>query len=233
MRIGHLILIAALSIVAQPEISAAQTSEAELLKKFEAQKNRHRGLSLGPVTSTAGQAAGQAAAEQAAKPKPATTTTGSTATATTQSSSTQAAAKPATATKVTTSTAAAASTGAPSDFVYVQQGPDTIDYSITFDINSATMRPGEFDKLTALCNAVKQANIQDLVVIGHTDASGSAAHNLRLSKRRAEEVRNQLVQRCGIPASTISAYGFGEQYLLPSVPGNAAANRRVEFQARS
>lgn len=228
MRIGHLILIAAISVWAHPEVSVAQTSEAELLKKFEAQKNRHRGLSLGPVTSTAGQAAGQAAAQQAAKPKPATTTTGSTATATTKpAASTQ------TTTKVTSKPKPATVASAPSDFTYVQQGPDTIDYSITFDINSATMRPGEFEKLEALCNAVKQANIQDLVVIGHTDASGSAGHNLRLSKRRAEEVRNQLISRCGIPASTISAYGFGEQYLLPSVPATAAANRRVEFQARS
>ncbi|MEM9145367.1 MAG: OmpA family protein [Pseudomonadota bacterium] len=108
-----------------------------------------------------------------------------------------------------------------------------INITIEFDFNSAQLRQSEFAKLETLCNAIKRSDVGLFHIFGHTDASGSDAYNLQLSRLRAEEVRRRMVGDCAIDGSRLRAIGVGEQYLLlPSNP-NAPANRRVEFQAVS
>lgn len=66
-------------------------------------------------------------------------------------------------------------------------------------------------------------------VVGHTDATGGAAANLALSRRRAEAVREHLITKGGIPADRLEADGRGEAELADSAHPGAAANRRVEI----
>ncbi|MEU8661670.1 OmpA family protein [Actinoplanes philippinensis] len=65
---------------------------------------------------------------------------------------------------------------------------------------------------------------------GHTDARGSKATNLRLSRERAEAVRAAL-RDLGVAADRMTAVGYGEA--RPAAPndtaGHRAANRRVEL----
>jgi outer membrane protein OmpA-like peptidoglycan-associated protein len=67
-------------------------------------------------------------------------------------------------------------------------------------------------------------------VYGYTDDIGTQAYNLQLSQRRAEAVRDFLVQ-AGIAPTIMSTKGFGKSD--PRVPGDSeqarAANRRVEI----
>jgi len=65
---------------------------------------------------------------------------------------------------------------------------------------------------------------------GHTDDQGEDEYNLRLSQRRAETVREALIER-GMPAEMLEAQGFGAQRLLTRGDSEASMqrNRRVEF----
>jgi len=69
-----------------------------------------------------------------------------------------------------------------------------------------------------------------IAVYGYTDDSGTQTYNLQLSQRRAEAVRDFLVQT-GISPTIMSTKGFGKSD--PRVPGDSeqarAANRRVEI----
>ena len=69
-----------------------------------------------------------------------------------------------------------------------------------------------------------------LEIQGHADERGSAAHNLRLTTRRAVAVQRYLVGK-GVDPSRLRARGYGEQ--VPLDPGHDEAawsrNRRVEF----
>lgn len=69
----------------------------------------------------------------------------------------------------------------------------------------------------------------DVIVEGHTDSQGSDEYNRQLSRRRAENVRKVLVEKYGVPASRISARGFGEEQ--PTATNETAdgreQNRRV------
>jgi outer membrane protein OmpA-like peptidoglycan-associated protein len=71
-------------------------------------------------------------------------------------------------------------------------------------------------------------------VSGHTDSSGSAAHNKELSQRRAEKMRKELAAK-GVPDADIIAVGMGSE--RPAVkpdntPAKKAKNRRYEVQVR-
>jgi outer membrane protein OmpA-like peptidoglycan-associated protein len=67
-------------------------------------------------------------------------------------------------------------------------------------------------------------------VQGHTDSTGSNAHNQGLSNRRAESVRAYLVSK-GISASRLEAKGYGEESPIADNTTKAGKqkNRRVEL----
>jgi outer membrane protein OmpA-like peptidoglycan-associated protein len=60
---------------------------------------------------------------------------------------------------------------------------------------------------------------------------GDKAHNLDLSKRRAQAVQTVLVSQFGVDASRLSSSGYGADKPIGSndSPDGRAANRRVEF----
>ena len=68
-------------------------------------------------------------------------------------------------------------------------------------------------------------------IIGHTDSSGSAAYNERLSLLRAQEVRRHLISSCGVAEDMLKAIGMGETAPFNQDNTRADENRRVEFQA--
>jgi outer membrane protein OmpA-like peptidoglycan-associated protein len=69
-----------------------------------------------------------------------------------------------------------------------------------------------------------------LEIAGYSDNTGSAPLNVALSKKRAEAVRAYLIKH-GIPASSLTAQGFGEASPIASNATRAGrmANRRIEF----
>ena len=68
-------------------------------------------------------------------------------------------------------------------------------------------------------------------VHGYTDSKGKPAHNLVLSQHRAESVVRYLVAH-GVPASSLTAKGFGEDNPVASndTASGRAENRRVTIQ---
>lgn len=108
-----------------------------------------------------------------------------------------------------------------------------IDIPIVFDFDSAAIRDDQRAKLDTLCQAVKTSNVQRLQIIGHTDATGSAAYNATLSQLRADEVKRHLVNNCGIEEFRLEAIGVGEDFPANEADPEAPENRRVEFQALS
>lgn len=108
---------------------------------------------------------------------------------------------------------------------------EQVNVNVSFDFDSAALRDDEKPKLVALCNALKAADVQKIRILGHTDASGSASYNERLSKLRAEEVKRFLSTDCGYPAERMEALGVGERFPFDPSDPRGDVNRRVEFQA--
>jgi chemotaxis protein MotB len=76
----------------------------------------------------------------------------------------------------------------------------------------------------------KNPNLK-LEIDGFTDSVGDAAHNLDLSKRRAQAVASVLASQFGVESARLTVNGFGSAQPIASndTPEGRAANRRVEF----
>lgn len=85
------------------------------------------------------------------------------------------------------------------------------------------------DKVGALLT--RNDGIQ-MTIVGHADATGDAQYNLRLSERRAQSIRNYLIQAWQVDARQLEAQGHGESRPLPGLSPYDPKNRRVEFVRR-
>jgi outer membrane protein OmpA-like peptidoglycan-associated protein len=102
--------------------------------------------------------------------------------------------------------------------------------SIRFDFDKANIKPEYRDILNRIAGVLMTLKGYTIAVYGYTDDTGTQMYNLQLSQRRAEAVRDFLVQ-AGITPTIMSAKGLGKSD--PRVPGDTeqarAANRRVEI----
>jgi OmpA-OmpF porin, OOP family len=103
-------------------------------------------------------------------------------------------------------------------------------YGILFDTDSARIRPESLATLDEVTGMLTAEPAWQILIEGHTDASGAAAHNQTLSEQRAASVKDYLVGK-GIAAARLSTAGFGAS---KPVADNAtelgrAQNRRVEL----
>jgi len=102
------------------------------------------------------------------------------------------------------------------------------DFMVFFDWNKANLTP-EAQKLIADAAAqAKTTGAKQVHIVGFTDTSGSAAYNMRLSVRRAEAVKAEMV-RLGVPANIVSVEGRGQTDLLVPTADNVREpqNRRA------
>ena len=105
-----------------------------------------------------------------------------------------------------------------------------VTHGINFDIDKASIRPESMGTLNMIVQVMNDNPDMKFEVDGHTDNSGTPAHNLVLSNQRADAVKDQLA-KMGIDASRLTAKGLGD---TKPVDNNAtlegkANNRRVEF----
>jgi len=102
---------------------------------------------------------------------------------------------------------------------------------ILFDVNSAGIKPESYGVLKDIANVLKENADVKIKIIGHTDTDGDDAKNLDLSKRRAEAVKNALVQEFAIDESRMQTDGKGETQPVDKndTAEGKANNRRVEF----
>jgi outer membrane protein OmpA-like peptidoglycan-associated protein len=102
--------------------------------------------------------------------------------------------------------------------------------SVIFRSNESALLPSALAKLDDMAKALLAVNARNLIVEGYTDSRGSDSYNLDLSQRRADAVRDYLVQR-GYPADRIRALGKGKSNPIADndSPEGRANNRRVEI----
>ena len=106
-------------------------------------------------------------------------------------------------------------------------------YLVNFDYNSTEMTPSSETRVEAIIDKLKRSPKVITEIHTFTDSIGSEAFNLLLSQRRAEALKDRLMQN-GIDGNTIRAIGVGEGQPVAdnSTPAGQAINRRGVFVFR-
>ncbi|WP_373553142.1 OmpA family protein [Haliscomenobacter sp.] len=106
----------------------------------------------------------------------------------------------------------------------------TFDSGIMFDVDSYGLKAATRANLDKMAETMKEYDKTEIIVMGHTDATGSDEHNQKLSENRAAAV-SRFLQENGITAKRVTTKGFGEQ--KPVASNNSVSgreqNRRVEI----
>lgn len=106
----------------------------------------------------------------------------------------------------------------------------TLSGSVLFRSAESQLLSSAKVKLDQVAKALLAVSARNFIVEGHTDSRGSASYNQDLSQRRADAVRDYLVNR-GYPAERIQARGMGKGSPIAdnASPEGRANNRRVEI----
>jgi hypothetical protein len=101
---------------------------------------------------------------------------------------------------------------------------------VQFLYNSADFEPNSLPQLDSAVVVLKNYPTLEILIKGHTSSEGEADYNQKLSEKRAEAVKNYLIQH-GIDAKRLSSKGFGESQLLVTDDSeeHKRMNRRIEF----
>ncbi|MCC2643853.1 MAG: putative outer membrane protein ompA family [Nitrospira sp.] len=103
---------------------------------------------------------------------------------------------------------------------------------IPFESNSAVLTSKGRAVIEKLVPVLKRSPEAVIEIGGHTDSYGDPEYNLQLSRRRAESVRQYLVERS--VTNRLAAVGYGSAHPLSHERTRAAAkkNRRIEFRVK-
>ncbi len=101
---------------------------------------------------------------------------------------------------------------------------------VNFQSGKAILTENSYKILDQVYESLAEWTKVRLEIQGHTDSQGAAEYNRRLSQKRAESVRNYLIQK-GINPERLIATGYGEEHPIAdnATAAGRAKNRRVEL----
>jgi len=108
---------------------------------------------------------------------------------------------------------------------------DKMTLRVNFDVDQAIIRSGDKAALDKVVDFVKKYPNAKIELNGYTDNSGTEAHNRRLSEKRAQAVKQYIIEEAGVVPSWISTVGRGESKPVADnkTEKGRFENRRVEI----
>jgi len=104
------------------------------------------------------------------------------------------------------------------------------DSGILFDVDQSKLKGAAMSNIESLATSLKNNPQTNILIVGHTDATGTDAYNYKLSERRAASVKSYAVSQ-GISSSRLTTEGRGETEPISDNTSDSgkADNRRVEI----
>ncbi len=113
--------------------------------------------------------------------------------------------------------------------------PVRVELDVKFDFDKSVVKQESQGDIKALADFMSQYPATSTVVEGHTDSVGTDAYNQGLSERRANAVRDVLVNQYGVGGDRVSSVGYGESRPVAdnSTSEGRAINCRVEAEVEA
>ena len=107
----------------------------------------------------------------------------------------------------------------------------TFTVSIDFDSDTPVVRPSSYETVGRIADAMLQANLlpYGFLVVGHTSSDGRREANAMLSQRRADAIRDSLVNTFKISSKRVQSLGLGEEQFVDQAHPTSPANLQIQI----
>jgi outer membrane protein OmpA-like peptidoglycan-associated protein len=108
-----------------------------------------------------------------------------------------------------------------------------IRFDVVFDQDSSLIRPASYQTIGSIADALSDPKLRPYryLIVDHVESAGRRDHNLILSQRRAESIRDVLVNTFKVSPKRLQALGLGEEQLQDVNRPASPANARVQIIA--
>ena len=102
---------------------------------------------------------------------------------------------------------------------------------VLFDPDSSIIRPGSYGTLGRIADTLTQPALlpYKFLIVGHTETGGRRDHNVIVSQRRADAIRDALVMTFKVSPKRLQSLGLGEEQLRDPAKPAAPTNRRIQI----
>jgi len=102
---------------------------------------------------------------------------------------------------------------------------------IQFDDDAAVVRPESYRTLGRIADTLSHPSLlgYKFLIVGHTVSTGRRENNLTLSQRRADVIRDMLINTFKISPKRLQTIGLGEEQLLDSARPSSPVNQQVQI----
>jgi outer membrane protein OmpA-like peptidoglycan-associated protein len=107
----------------------------------------------------------------------------------------------------------------------------TFTVSIDFDSDTPVVRPSSYETVGRIADAMVQANLlpYSFLIVGHTSSDGKREANVMLSQRRADAIRDSLVNTFKISSKRVQSLGLGEEQFVDQAHPTSPANLQIQI----
>jgi outer membrane protein OmpA-like peptidoglycan-associated protein len=109
----------------------------------------------------------------------------------------------------------------------------TFNVNIKFDTDTPIVLPESYQTLGIIADALVQSSMlpYGFLVVGHIEANGKRESNALLSQRRADAIRDTLINTFKISSKRLQSVGLGEEQLLDAAHPAAPVNQQIQIMA--
>jgi outer membrane protein OmpA-like peptidoglycan-associated protein len=107
----------------------------------------------------------------------------------------------------------------------------TFSVAITFDTDTPVVRPESYQTVGRIADAMVQASLlpYSFLIVGHMETTGRRENNVLLSQRRADTIRDALVNTFKISSKRIQSLGLGEEQFVDPAHPASAVNEQIQI----
>jgi OmpA-OmpF porin, OOP family len=107
----------------------------------------------------------------------------------------------------------------------------TFNADIQFDVDTPIVLPQSYETVGRIADALNHPSLlpYTFLIVGHIESTGKRESNVLLSQRRADAIRDMLVNTFKIAPKRLQSVGLGEEQLLDPAHPNAPVNNQVQI----
>ena len=111
------------------------------------------------------------------------------------------------------------------------RGLPTFNFNIQFDVDTPIILPESYETVGRIADAMVNAPMLPymFLIVGHSDSTGKREANVILSQRRADALRDVLINTFKISAKRLQSLGVGEEQFIDQARPTSPANLQIQI----